>query len=307
MPPKHPLLKRLRTNLSTFIQSLDKTSIHIIYFTVDRSDPTKLVANSKNVFLRWNRKDGICYVLPGVSGPWCYVYIGGEESGKVGNHLTFGVQFYEGKCMLELHHTQYFEKDTSSNQYKRVANDCDVVLEGGEETVVPTNRICYFIKTITLEQLFTPSRLSIIQDVSRICYGHYKLEGGIRGKGGRKRLLQGGAVNITEDGFIAFIQKFVLEPVATIRPDLLGVRMLYDERGELGRGSHRNIVILYDFVEAGMHLYLIDAGKAFTAYSAMLEVEQGKSKDMEKAKRCVTEFLGVVGREMQVIREIFEG
>ena len=182
--------------------------------------------------------------------------------------------------MLELHHTQYFEKDTSSNQYKRVANDCDVVLEGSEETVVPTNRICY---------------------------GHYKLEGGIRGKGGRKRVLQGGAVNITEDGFIAFIQKFVLEPVATIRPDLLGVRMLYDERGELGRGSHRNIVILYDFVEAGMHLYLIDAGKAFTAYSAMLEIEQGKSKDMEKAKRCVTEFLGVVGREMQVIREIFEG
>jgi hypothetical protein len=311
MPPKHPLLKKYRENLNTFLNNLEKTSIHIVYFTVDKQTK-KLVRGSKNVFSRWNRSDGVCYVLPGASGGWCYVYIGkeltkfvtlGEDSGLVGNHLTFGVGLYNGQCILELHHTQYVENSEYPNQYGRIENTCDVMLEANE-SVVPSNRTCYYQNNITLEMMFTKERLSVIQDVSRVYYGRYTGEGGgIRGKGGRKRYLVGGAV--FDDGFLTFLQTYVLEPVADIRPDMEGVRLIYDERGELAKGSHKQILLLYEFQDIGMHLYRLPAKKALEAYQAMQEIDKGTAK--EAARRCVTEFLGTVDKEVKALQEIFEG
>lgn len=237
-----------RENLNTFLNNLEKTNIHIVYFN---KQTKKLMRGSKNEFSRWNRTGGVCYVLPGASGGWCYVYIGKELSnGLVGNHLTFGVGLYNGQCILELHHTQYVENSEYPNQYGRIENTCDVTLEANE-TVVPSNRTCYYQNNITLEMMFTKERLSVIQDVSRVYYGTYT------GEGGRKRYLVGGA--LFDDGFLAFLQTYVLEPVADIRPDMEGVRLIYDERGELEKGSHKQILLLYEFQEIGMHLYRLPA------------------------------------------------
>jgi hypothetical protein len=317
------MLQQYQNNLTRFVNSLEKSDIQIVYFSLDREktgfDPILVTA-----LCRWDRKDGLCYVNPGVTPGWCYVYIWdelgsfkrvGEMSGYIGNHLTFGLLGSKGKVLLKTHFTRYRNISDNVNEYDRRETVCNMYLEGEKEEVVPLDRLCEGDEDgYTLGMRFTKEKSSVVQDISRVCYGSYKREHEVDGgekrvcmgkrggmyvsDGGKKRyLLSGGGCNEVGDlstpGFIQFITKYVLNPVLAVRKDMIGARMLYDKRDELGRGSHRNIVLMYELRDIGMHLYFIDAGKAFTAYRVYLE---GIDKVSMADKKCFEEFVGMVER-----------
>ena len=303
------LLATYKTRLTNFIKDLDSTYIQIIYFVPDETED-KLKVVSKNVLNRWNRKDGVCYVSPGNTPGWCYVYLReylgsvvtiGEKAGYVGNHLTFGLRASQERIVMRLHDTSYSVNDTPPNEYDRSVEECNIYLEGEAEKVIPLDRVCVHKYQFTLEKVFASVRKrAVIQDISRVYYGTYSYHGGTSlvhtGKkgghyileGGRKRYLGRGGTILLEEGFIDFMRQYVLEPVMAVRKDLIGVKVLYDERNELGRNSSKYIVVMYELVDIGMHLYLVDSRKAFCAYRATLGEQSIENK------RCLEEFLGMV-------------
>lgn len=295
-------LATYKSRLTNFIKDLESTYIQIIYFVAQDTEG-ELKLKSKNVLQRWNRTDGICYVSPGNTLGWCYIYLRehldkfvklGHESGYVGNHLTFGLRPSQEKIVMRLHDTSYSVNDTPPNEYDRSEEVCNIYLEGEQEKVVPLDRVCLHKHNFTLETVFPPGRKrDIIQDMSRIYYGTYSYTGGqkfiqyILEKGKKRYLAKGGAAFL-EDGFLNFLRLYFFEQVMSVRKDLIGVRMLYDERNELGPRSNKYLVIMYELLDVGMHLYFVDAEKAFCAYRATVG-----EKTVEN-NRCLEEFLGMV-------------
>ena len=286
---------------------MEQTHIHIIYFSINYKK-NKFSSGSKSTFSRWERKNGVYYITEGVTPGWCYIHnreeLGsfvtvGENSGYVGNHLTFGLKPSKEKIVLKIHDTQYMQNDFPVNEYDRYEEACDIYLEDSED-MVPLNRECLYKKGITLESSFTIDKQEVVQDISKILYGSYRkeIEGGLVKKGKRgglyieekghnkRYLTSGGAlpISFSDDGFIQFITKYVLNPVAALKKNLIGARMIFDEKGELGRTTSKHIVLMYEFEDVGMHLYLLEAKKAFMAYAAY-------RGDTTVEKSCLEEFL----------------
>ena len=281
-----------RDNLTHFVNNLEKSGIQLVDFSVSKG---VLEASEVHTMGRWDRNDGLCYVSLGWRPGWCYVYmwgdIGGftevnETSGIIGNHFTFGLlESTSHKVFLKTQFTRYRNISDMVNEYDRLETSCYLCLEGGKEEVVPLDRVCEGDEDgDTLGKRFTAEKSSVVQDMSRVYYGAYSMN-----EGGKKICNEVG--DLSDLGFIQFLTKYVLNPVLAVRKDMIGARMLYDKRDELGRGSHKNIVILYDFRDLGMHLYFIDAGKAFTAYRVYLE---GVDKVSTADKKCFEEFVGMV-------------
>jgi hypothetical protein len=293
------LLVTYKTRLINFIKDLESTYIQIIYFVAQDTEG-ELKVKSKNVLQRWNRTDGISYVSPGNTPGWCYVYlrehleefvkIGGGVSGYVGHHITFGLRPSQEKIVMRLHDTSYSVNDTPPNEYDRSEEVCNIYLEGEKEKVVPLDRVCLHKHNFTLDKVFPVGRKrDIIQDMSRIYYGTYTNTGGAKFvQTGKKRYLAKGGAAVLENDFLDFLRVYVFEPVMAVRKDLIGVRLLYDERNELGPRSHKYLVIMYELIDVGMHLYFVDAEKAFCAYRATVG-----EKTVEN-NRCLEEFLGMV-------------
>lgn len=89
------------------------------------------------------------------------------------------------------------------------------------------------------------------------------------------------------DAFVGFIQENLFDRVNQLRPDLIGIRVVYDERNELHRNANKYIVIMYDFEYDAMQLYYIDARKAMMAFYAM----QNERTATVEERTCLQEFM----------------
>lgn len=114
-----------------------------------------------------------------------------------------------------------------------------------------------------------------------------------RGKqNNRPNMHRGGAIPspFLTPGFVDFVSRRLLQRIATIRPDLETVRVLYDDADEMAVGSSANIVVWYDFEHNLSSMFQIDAVTAFEAYAATAPPSNTNTMTAEDRVRSIERF-----------------
>lgn len=246
----------------------------------------------------------------------------GSTMAHIGEHLTVGLyRFQRDQCLFKCHETLY--REIEPNEFDRSENTCDMVIAPG--AVITPHTMCS-IKNVPPSATRTmhttighmPGYVAGVQAVSRV-YAGVPLEGGggvrreyttYRGRryvihrgprggayirvGTQQKYIQkmrGGSpvqyktITFSQE-LIAFLDKYVVQPVYRARPTLETVRMIFDQAGELGSAGKRYILILYDFTEGTMNAYYVDARTAMMACYAEREPEKANKKEVS----CLQQF-----------------
>jgi hypothetical protein len=94
--------------------------------------------------------------------------------------------------------------------------------------------------------------------------------------------------SLKDDGFMNFINAYILDTFYKARDDIMRIGMMFDENSELGPDSNANIVFMCDFHNNLMRLCHINTNKAFMAYQATL------GEQTEETKVLLEEFVNMV-------------
>ena len=289
------MLEQWRTNLASFVKGLDKTRIHVIDFGIDYK--TRVVSSGrKELFYRWKTTTGTYYIQTD-GFKWFDIYLREhlKSLSTISTHMLCRVTKLQGHPVsLLLDDYFYYERDYLSKDYLQNINTYEMMLIEGED-VIPFDRKCYFKEFIDLGGIIQHRQcFSIVPDISRVCYGSYIMEAEKTTNYSDSAATEAEKGVLWDETFISFLQQYVVVPVAARRPDFMGTTILYDEQEELEWG-HKSIVVMYEFVDEGMYLYLI---KEETVFGAYLEREKGGN--------CFVEFVEAVRQEAEIIGGLIE-
>jgi hypothetical protein len=117
-------------------------------------------------------------------------------------------------------------------------------------------------------------------------------------KGGKRSYLQigGGSfykdISFMTDVFVSFVQEKILMRVVSFRPDLVSVRVIFDEFNELGSEGNKYICFIYEFQEESINVFYIESQIALVAcyVDNVIENIGDISGITEYEKICHTEF-----------------
>lgn len=324
------LLAAYRTNMATYVSSLQPSRVRFFYATGDDSQP-RITKGLSILDL-----DGVrYYVSCAETSGSTYTYLEGslrnlldapvssiqphdnpdtihygELSGgdrdddiQTGNHLTTSLALYRTTgCTLNSHINHYLYNDAMGRFAMQGRIECNTPLVHP----LPKDANCYDVSGSvkgTLHAAYLPQYPTIsrlLQHYAEVYVVGSAMEGGAHtihngrrywvhtgARGGRYIQLgpkkrhylrpyrhKGGGEPLAyktatfDDGFVDFLARACMIPIAEMREDLSDVRVFYDEYGDLVAHGPEHIVFQYDFRAGVMQIFYVDAQKAIIAYYA---------------------------------------
>jgi len=308
----------LVNGLNAFIDRRPVSGIRFLYFnTNDLATP--LVKTSLR---RWKVKNTWCFIAPGSTANFCYVYrkstmrymvsarFVGEAKTIVdnGDHLTFGIKKgVQNTIVLNTHKTIYSENQAVPFTFDRDSSRaCNVIAPPATANITRgdfTALKCYGKRSIMEDEYADdPFIIDIIYNLYNVIYQQ-------SGGGKRKYIQKGGepldykGVTFISDTFIKFLSEKIFQPVYDLRPDLASIQVFFDELNELGADANQNIIILYDFAEDTRNIFHIQMNTAFAAAYANEHPTIANAFE----KRCLRQFIESAAHPVTGIRAVVMG
>lgn len=231
----------------------------------------------------------------------------------LGDHLDFSIiNQRSGNVLVKCHKTTY-DDITGNYNFSRSENTCNFTLDSrkiGNVNAFSSRTRCEDKSGITNRNLKitinNSTELDIIYNLCKIVLGittfggnlpnktgqvHYGKRGGrYIMKNNRKYYIQSGGaeykgITFFTDKFTRYLSEKIIKPLYDIRPDLVGITIMFDEFNELDDEANKHIIFIYDFLEHDMNTFSIDSKITMVACYSEYEIREGRSNVLTELER----------------------